>query len=59
MKTITATLKQIFTLRWNPNIDLAIVAVSWILVVGALYTATMIVGQGEWGGMAYFSTFAP
>jgi uncharacterized protein len=58
MKTITSTLKQIFTLRWNPNKDLAVVALSWILVVSALYTATVIVGQAVWGGMAYFFLYA-
>ena len=58
MKTITATLKQVFTLRWNPNKDLAVVALSWILVVGALYAATVIVGQAVWGGMAYFFLYA-
>ena len=58
MKTIPATLKQVFTLRWNPNKDLAVVALSWILVVGALYTATAIVGQAVWGGMAYFFHYA-
>ena len=40
--------------RWNPGKDLIAVAVSWLLVVGALYTATVIVGTTVWGGMAYF-----
>jgi membrane protease YdiL (CAAX protease family) len=47
-----------FTFRWNPNKDLAAIAVSWLLVVGALYTATKIVGQEVWGGMAYFVLYA-
>jgi hypothetical protein len=51
-------LKQILTLRWKPGKDLLAVAVSWILVVGALYTATHIVGQSTWGGMAYFLLYA-
>jgi len=51
-------IKKIFQFRWNPNNDLLVVAVSWILVVGALYTATAIVGQGPWGGMAYFLLYA-
>lgn len=34
------------------------VAASWLLVVGALYTATVIVGQEVWGGMAYFVLYA-
>jgi uncharacterized protein len=55
---ITNAVKQVFTFRWNPNRDLAIVAVSWMLVVGSLYTATVIVGQNIWGGMAYFLLYA-
>lgn len=49
---------QIFSMHWKPNKDLAIVALSWVLVVGALYTATNIVGQAVWGGMAYFLFYA-
>jgi CAAX protease family protein len=41
-------------LRWKPSIDLAVVALSWVLVVGAIYTATNVVGQAVWGGMGYF-----
>ena len=51
---IATTLKQIFTLRWKPNRDPAVVAVSWVLVVAALYAATEIVGREVWGGMGYF-----
>src|SRR4030067_3713789 len=51
-------LKQIVTLRWKPNKDLLAVAVSWILVVGALYSATNIVGQSTWGGVAHFLLYA-
>ena len=51
-------LKHIFSFRWNPSKDLAVVAISWLLVVGALYTATSIVGQAAWGGMAYFLLYA-
>ena len=42
---------QIF---WKSNKDLTAVALSWLLVVGSLYTATVIVGPDVWGGMAYF-----
>jgi len=35
-----------------------VVAASWVLVVGALYTATVLVGQDVWGGMAYFILYA-
>lgn len=50
--------KQIDLFHWRPNKDLAVVALSWLLVVGALYTATAIVGQAAWGGMAYFALYA-
>jgi len=58
MATIAINLKQALSIRWNPNQDLAAVAGSWLLVVGALYTATVIVGQNVWGGMAYFFLYA-
>jgi len=51
-------LRQIFAVHWRPSWDLAMVAVSWLLVVGALYTATTFVGQNVWGGMAYFVLYA-
>jgi membrane protease YdiL (CAAX protease family) len=58
MTTTTTTLKQVFSIHWNPNKDLGVVALSWFLVVGALYTATVIVGTTAWGGMAYFLLYA-
>ncbi len=58
MATTSIALKQVLTIRWNPNKDLAAVAVSWLLVVAALYTATSIVGQSVWGGMGYFFLYA-
>ena len=59
MTTMTATmLKQVFSIRWKPKKDLAVLALSWFLVVGALYTATVIVGSQVWGGMAYFVLYA-
>jgi len=59
MTTMTTTmLKQVFAIHWKPNKDLAVVALSWLLVVGALYTATVIVGPAVWGGMAYFILYA-
>lgn len=55
MTTISATQRRgIFSVRWQPGRDLAAVGVSYLLVVGALYTATSIVGQSVWGGFAYF-----
>jgi membrane protease YdiL (CAAX protease family) len=59
MTTMTATtLKQFFEIHWKPNKDLAAVVLSWFLVVGSLYTATVIVGSNVWGGMAYFILYA-
>ena len=55
---IAASLKKIFTFRWNPGKDLAVVAISWVLVVGALFIATNVVGQDVWGGLAYFFLYA-
>jgi len=59
MTTLAATkARQICSIRWQPSKDLVVVAVSWLLVVGALYTATVIVGSQVWGGMAYFILYA-
>lgn len=58
MTTAATTLKQVFSIHWKPNKDLGIVALSWLLVVGALYTATIIIGSTVWGGMAYFLLYA-
>jgi membrane protease YdiL (CAAX protease family) len=44
--------------RWRPGPDLVAVAVSWLLVVGALYTATVVIGTELFGGMAYFALYA-
>lgn len=56
--TVVTTLKKIFAFHWNPGKDLVAVAISWLLVVGVLYTATVIVGTSIWGGMAYFFLYA-
>src|ERR1044071_3686566 len=58
MTTAATTFKQLLSIRWKPNQDLGIVAISWLLVVGTLYTATVIVGSTVWGGMAYFLLYA-
>jgi CAAX protease family protein len=58
MTTATTTLKQVLSIRWNPNKDLGIIALSWLLVVASLYTANVIVGSTVWGGMAYFLLYA-
>jgi membrane protease YdiL (CAAX protease family) len=50
--------RNLFLVRWKPDRDLLAVLFSWVLVVGTLYTATMIVGSNVWGGMAYFVLYA-
>lgn len=50
--------RQVLSLRWQPSKDLAAVALSWLLVVGGLYTATVIVGPAAYGGLAYFVLYA-
>jgi membrane protease YdiL (CAAX protease family) len=56
--SIQSMVKQIFTFRWKPNLDLAVVAISWLLVVGALYTANVIIGPDLGGGIPYFLLYA-
>ena len=58
MTATATTLQRVSALRWNPSRDLAVVGVSWVLVVAALYTATAIVGSTALGGMAYFFLYA-
>jgi uncharacterized protein len=58
MESIKKNLKEIEFFKWNLSKDLVVVVLSWILVVGALYTATVIVGQKPLGGMAYFILYA-
>jgi len=58
MATLSSTMKAPLVFRWKPSKELIVVALSWILVVGALYTATVIVGSDVWGGMAYFVLYA-
>lgn len=50
--------KRVLAVRWQVGWDVGAVALSWVLVVGALYTATVIVGTEAWGGMAYFGLYA-
>jgi uncharacterized protein len=56
--SIAKNLKQILVFRWKPTLDLAVVAISWVLVVGAIYTSTFYISQSVWGGMAYFLVYA-
>jgi hypothetical protein len=58
MATMVATIQNVFSVRWKASKDLIVVALSWFLVVGALYNATVIVGDQVWGGMAYFVFYA-
>lgn len=58
MATMAVTIRNVFSVRWKPSKDLLVVTLSWVLVVGALYTATVIVGSDVWGGMAYFVLYA-
>jgi len=50
--------KKLFVIRWRPGHDLGVVLASWVLVVGALYAATVIVGTEVWGGIVYFLLYA-
>ena len=57
-KSIASIVRQIFTFRWQLSWDLAVVAVSWLLVAGTLYTATVIVTPEAGGGIPYFLLYA-
>lgn len=50
--------RKLFVFYWRPGRELIVVLTSWVLVVGALYTATVVVGTEAWGGMAYFLLYA-
>lgn len=56
--TAGAILREVFTFRWQPSLDLLAVAASWILVVAGLSTATFVIGTKALGGMGYFLTYA-
>ena len=58
MDAIKDTLRTIFTFRWKPGLDLVAVLVSWVLVTGALYTATHIITAQAGGGIPYFLMYA-
>ena len=58
MSSMTTTMERVLSVRWQPSKDLIVVALTWLLVVGALYAATVIVGAEVWGGMAYFALYA-
>lgn len=56
--TFANRVKPLLALRWKPGKDLLAVFVSYLLVVGALYTATVIVGPATGGGLPYFFLYA-
>lgn len=56
--SIRASWRDTKLFRWQPNKDLLVVAISWILVVAALYSATVLIGPEAAGGMAYFGLYA-
>jgi membrane protease YdiL (CAAX protease family) len=58
MLDIKQTLRTIFTFHWNPGLDLVAVLVSWVLVTGTLFTATVIVTADAGGGLPYFLLYA-
>lgn len=58
MSTLSTTIHSVFTVHWKPSKDLIVVALSWLLVISTLYSATSIVGSDVWGGMAYFALYA-
>ncbi len=58
MSAIATVRKEIFILRWRWSRDLAAVALSWMLVTGTLFTATVIIGPETGGGLPYFFLYA-
>jgi len=48
--------REVLVVRFKPNVDLAAVAVSWCLVVGALATATFVITPER--GVGYFLVYA-
>ena len=57
MSAIRSLNLQLF-FHWKPDRELLIVLLSWVAVVGTLYTATVVVGSEVWGGIAYFLLYA-
>jgi uncharacterized protein len=59
MRELTAPIpRPTLVMRWQPTKTLWAVALSWLLVTGTLYTATVIVGSQVAGGLAYFGLYA-
>lgn len=47
-------IRTIMTVRFKPGRDLIAVLVSWLLVTGALYISTFVIGSERGGGILYF-----
>lgn len=58
MDALKNAFRTIFTFRWNPGRDLLAVLISWALVTGTLYTATVLVTPAAGGGIPYFFLYA-
>jgi uncharacterized protein len=58
MTHLKDAIRVIFKVRWNPGLDLVAVLVSWLLVSGTLYVATVIVTPAVGGGLPYFFLYA-
>jgi membrane protease YdiL (CAAX protease family) len=58
MNILVTNLKRVLSIRWNPGLDLLAVILSWALVTGTLYTATVIVTPDAGGGLPYFFLYA-
>ena len=58
MSSAINAIKPILAIQWKPNRDLAIVAVSWLLVTGTLYLSNVVIGAEVGGGLVYFALYA-
>ena len=58
METIKRAIKTVFTFRFKPSWDLAVVLASTILVTASLYIATAVITPAKGGGMPYFFMYA-
>ena len=59
MSTPYKTSNRFSLVSWKPDyIELAVVAISWVLVTASLYIATFVIGQKPIGGMGYFVMYA-
>ena len=54
MSGLSHAMQSSTLIRWNPSRDLIAILISYVVLVGMLYTANVIIGPQIWGGMAYF-----